>query len=116
MGFSLTSFPGGSDGKESPCSAGDWGSLPGLGRSPGEENGCPLRYPCLGTPRTEEPGGLQSLGREESDMTEQSHFPCVLGDPHHAPQARAGGLPWSFVLVHDGATSKSVAALSQDQR
>ena len=32
-------FPGGSDGKESACSAGDLGSIPGLGRSPGEENG-----------------------------------------------------------------------------
>ena len=34
-------------GKESPCSAGDLGSIPGLGRSPGEENGNPLQYPCL---------------------------------------------------------------------
>ena len=33
---------GGSDGKESDCNAGDPGSIPGLGRSPGEENGYPL--------------------------------------------------------------------------
>ena len=33
------SFPGGSDGKESACNAGDPGSIPGLGRSPGEVNG-----------------------------------------------------------------------------
>ena len=32
-------FSGGSDGKESACKAGDLGSIPGLGRSPGEENG-----------------------------------------------------------------------------
>ena len=32
-------FPRGSDGKESACKAGDVGSIPGLGRSPGEENG-----------------------------------------------------------------------------
>jgi len=32
-------FPGGSDGKESACNAGDPGSIPGLGRSPGEGNG-----------------------------------------------------------------------------
>ena len=32
-------FPGGLDGKESACSAGDQGSIPGSGRSPGEENG-----------------------------------------------------------------------------
>ena len=41
-------FPGGSDGKESACNAGDRGSIPGLGRSPGEENGNPLQYSCLG--------------------------------------------------------------------
>ena len=40
-------FPGGSDGKESACSAGDLGLIPGLGRSPGEGNGNPLRYSCL---------------------------------------------------------------------
>ena len=32
-------FPCSSDGKESACNAGDWGSIPGLGRSPGEEDG-----------------------------------------------------------------------------
>ena len=38
----------GSDGKESACNVGDLGSLPGLGRSPGEGNDNPLRYSCLG--------------------------------------------------------------------
>ena len=40
-------FPGGSDGKASVCNAGDPGSIPGLGRSPGEENGSPLQDYCL---------------------------------------------------------------------
>ena len=40
-------FPGGSDGKESACNAWNPGSIPGLGRSPGEGNGNPLQYPCL---------------------------------------------------------------------
>ena len=40
-------FPGGSDGKASACSVGDPGSIPGLGRSPGEGNGNPLQYSCL---------------------------------------------------------------------
>ena len=40
-------FPGGSDGKASVCNAGDLGSIPGLGRSPGEGNGSPLQYSCL---------------------------------------------------------------------
>ena len=48
-GFSLA-FPGGSDGKESACNAGDPGSDPELGRSPGEGNGCPLQYYCLENP------------------------------------------------------------------
>ena len=43
-------FPGGSDGKESACSAGDLGSIPGSGRSLGEGNGHPLRYSCLESP------------------------------------------------------------------
>ena len=42
----VVGFPGGSDGKESACNAGDLGSIPGLGRSPGEENGYPLQYSC----------------------------------------------------------------------
>ena len=40
-------FPGGSDGKDSTCNAGDSGSIPGLGRSPGEGSGSPLQYSCL---------------------------------------------------------------------
>ena len=43
-------LPGGSDGKASACNAGDPGSIPGLGRSPGEGNGNPLQYPCLENP------------------------------------------------------------------
>ena len=40
-------FPGGSDGKESTCNAGDLGLIPGSGRFPGEGNGYPLQYSCL---------------------------------------------------------------------
>ena len=40
-------LPGGSDGKAFACNSGDLGSIPGLGRSPGEGNGNPLQYPCL---------------------------------------------------------------------
>ena len=43
----LYGFPGGTDGKESACNAGDLGSIPGLGRSPGEGNRNPLQYSCL---------------------------------------------------------------------
>ena len=43
-------FPGGSEVKESACNAGDLGSIPGSGRSPGEGNGKPLQYSCLESP------------------------------------------------------------------
>ena len=40
-------FPGGSDGKESPCNVGDPGSIPESGRSPGEGNDSLLQYSCM---------------------------------------------------------------------
>ena len=48
--------------KNPPANAGDVGSIPGLGRSPGEDNGNPLQYSCLGNPWTEELGGLHTIG------------------------------------------------------
>ena len=45
----ILSLPGGSDGKESACNAGDLGLIAGLVKSPGEGNGNPLRYSCLGS-------------------------------------------------------------------
>ena len=72
--FHMTSldFPGGSDRKESACSAGDLGSVPGWGRFPGGEHGNLFRYSYL-----ENPHGQRSLadyspcGLKESDMTER---------------------------------------------
>ena len=43
-------FPGGSDSKASAYNVGDLGSIPGLGRSPGEGNGNPLQYSCRENP------------------------------------------------------------------
>ena len=43
-------FPGGSDGKDSVCNAGDLGSIPGSERSPGGGHGNPLQYSCLKVP------------------------------------------------------------------
>ena len=63
--------PGGSDGKESSCNAGDPGSIPGSGRSPGEGNGNPLQYSCLENPM--DSGAWQATAQRvaESDMTER---------------------------------------------
>ena len=44
-------FPNGLDGKVSAYNVGDPGSIPGLGRSPGEGNGNPLQYSCLENPK-----------------------------------------------------------------
>ena len=57
---SLKVFPCSSVGKESACNIEDPGSIPGLGRSPGEGNGNPLHYSCL---------EVLSMGSQESDMT-----------------------------------------------
>ena len=46
----LVDFPGGSDGKAYVYNAGDPGSIPGLGRSPGEGDGTPLQYYFLENP------------------------------------------------------------------
>ena len=59
------SFPGGSDSKESACNAGDLGSVPGSGRSPGEGNGSHSSILAWKIPWTEEPGGLQSMGLQK---------------------------------------------------
>ena len=50
LGSGKVLFPGGSDGKASVYNAGDLGSIPGSGRSPGEGNGNPLQYYCLENP------------------------------------------------------------------
>ena len=57
----FSNFPGGSVGKESAHNAGDLGSIPGSGWSPGEGNSNPLQYSCPEIPWTEEPGRLQSM-------------------------------------------------------
>ena len=61
-------LPGGSAGKEFACSAGDLGSMSGLGRSPGEGKGYPFQY---SGPENSMDCTVSSWGCKESDMTEQ---------------------------------------------
>ena len=57
---------------ESACNAGDSGSIPGLGRSPGEGNGNSLQYSCLKNPNGQRIlAGYRLWGRKGSDMTER---------------------------------------------
>ena len=65
-------FPGGSDGKESACNAGDLCSILGSGRSPGEGNSYPLQYSCL--ENSMDKGDWRTIvqgGHKEADMTHQ---------------------------------------------
>ena len=54
--------PGGSDSNKSTCNGGDSGLIPGSRRSPGERNGNPRQYSCLGSPMGKGSGRLQSMG------------------------------------------------------
>ena len=65
-------FPGGSDGKESACNAGDLGLIPGLGRFPGGGNGNPVQYSGLENPHEQRSlAGYSPWGHKESDLTER---------------------------------------------
>ena len=59
-------FPGDTVVKNPPANVEDMVSVPGTGRSPEEGNGHPFQYPCWEMQRTEEPGGLQSTGPQDS--------------------------------------------------
>ena len=81
--------------KNPPANAGDtgdMGSIPGSGRSPGGGNGNPLQYSCLENPRTEEPGGLQSMGSKKSDTNEVIEQAC-----RHMVLCIGGGVKGSYM-------------------
>ena len=62
-------FPGGSVVKNPPANAGDTGSIPGSGKSPGEGNGNPLQYSCLENTMDREVWQAIVHGVTESDTT-----------------------------------------------
>ena len=73
-------FPAGSDGKASVCSAGDPGSIPGLGRYPGEGNGSPLQYSCLRYPRDREAWGatVHGVAKSRTQMSDLTSLHFVI--------------------------------------
>ena len=72
ISVSQSGFPGDSNGKESACNAGDPGSIPRSGRSPGEENGYPLQYSCLENPM-DSPRGRKESQRVWHDWETNTH-------------------------------------------
>ena len=68
-------FPRGSKGKESACNVEDLSSIPGPGRFPGEENGNPLQYSCLGNPIDRADWWRQSMALQESNMNDLATKP-----------------------------------------
>ena len=98
--FTYIGFPGYSAVKNLFVSAGDTGdvgSIPGLGRSPRGGNGIPLQDSYLKIPWTEEPGRLQSVRLQRSDMTEYTYFitspSLFLGGPLWPLHSHASGSP-----------------------
>ena len=63
--LNLRDFPCDSAGKESTCNEGDLGSIPGLGRSPGEGNGSPLQYSGQENPMDDLPWDHKQLDTTE---------------------------------------------------
>ena len=72
-------FPDGSVGKESACNAGDLGSTPGSGRSPGKGNGNPLQYSSLGNPMDREAwqATVHGVARVRHDLETKPLQPCA---------------------------------------
>ena len=71
----IQGFPGGLEGRASTCNAGDPGSIPELGRSPGEGNGNPLQYSCLENPMDGGAHGVVKSRTRLSDFTSTFHCP-----------------------------------------
>ena len=93
-------FPGGSDGEESCCNAGDLGLIPGLERSPGGGHGNSLQYSCLENPMDR--GDWRGpWGRKESDTTEQLllHYQLLNRAPTSI-QIQLSPPQFRFLLTH----------------
>ena len=85
--------------RASAYNAGDPGSIPGLGRSPGEGNGNPLQYSCLENPMDggATDGCYSPWGRKESDTTEPLY--CITLDPAGGEKMGGGVLEYKLSCV-----------------
>ena len=107
--FAPLGLLGGSDGKESACNAGDLGSIPGLGRSPGEGVATHSSILAWRSPWTEEPGGLDPWSGKILHAVEQLS-PCTTAVETCALEP---GSHWSPpVLEPTSATREATAVRS----
>ena len=92
-------FPGASDDKESVCNAGDLGSIPELGRAPGEGNGNSLQYSLTwSTPWSEEPGGLQhGVNNDQTERLTHLDMDSTQGAGHAKVMAEVRLMPWPMM-------------------
>ena len=87
--------------KNLPASAGDVGFIPGAGWSPGEGNGNPLQYSCLGNSMDRGAGRLQSIGSQKSQMQLTKQRDWDLNTTHSVIQLSQTGLKWdSFSSIY----------------
>ena len=112
-------FPGGSDGIESACNAGNLGSIPRLGRSPGERNGYSLIFLPGEFHGQRSLMGYNLWGNKELDMTEQFIFIYIFGASLVAQrlkrlpgmrETRVRSLGWEDPLEKEMATHSSTLA------
>ena len=120
-------FPGGPMVKNLPANAGDLGLIPGLGRSPGEGNGNPRQYSCLGFPDSSvgkesacnagDPGSIPGSGRSTG---EGIHYPLqyswaspmtqLVKNPPAMRETCVQSLDWEESLEKEKATHSSILA------
>ena len=94
-------FPGGSDGKESACSAGDLGLIPGSGRSPGGGHGSPLQYSYLENPmdRGAWQATVHRVGKSQTQLKWFSmHAVSVVAVPSWLSSIDGGGFSFLHTL------------------
>ena len=90
----MLGFPGGKVVKNPPANAGDagdTGSIPGSGRSPGDENGNPLQYSCQGNPKNR--GTWQSMGSPGSWGRKRVGYNVVTEQQFYSYYASLSGSP-----------------------
>ena len=96
-------FPGTLDGKESACSAGDMGLIPGSGRSPGGGYGNPLQYSCLENPKDR--GGWWAKVHGVTKSQKETTL-CTTNLGENPSQSLAGCCPLGPQVLHSSWLSR----------